>query len=267
MFVYAYPDGKKKALTFSYDDGEVGDRRLVSLFNEHGLKGTFHLNDGKFDSGNYISASEVASLYKGQEVACHGVWHKHPMTMSPTEAVIEYRDNRCRLEELTGGMVRGLSYAYGEFSDEIIDVARACGLVYGRTVENTYNFHLPADFMHWHPTIWHGSDRLNEIMDKFIDPPGHEELPLLYIWGHSFEFDRHDNWEIIENAANRLSGLGDVWYASNIEIYDYISAVRALHHSVTGELVYNPSAVTIWGYDNGEAVAIKPSEVYKLSER
>ena len=27
-------DGKMKAITFSYDDGEVFDRRLVELFNK-----------------------------------------------------------------------------------------------------------------------------------------------------------------------------------------------------------------------------------------
>ena len=37
MIEYLYPDGKNKALTFSYDDGEVGDRRLVKLFNDNGI--------------------------------------------------------------------------------------------------------------------------------------------------------------------------------------------------------------------------------------
>ena len=43
---FTYPQGLKKALTFSYDDGREFDRRLVEVFNQHGLKGTFHLNSG-----------------------------------------------------------------------------------------------------------------------------------------------------------------------------------------------------------------------------
>jgi peptidoglycan/xylan/chitin deacetylase (PgdA/CDA1 family) len=246
---YTYPKGLRKALTFSYDDGETGDRRLVGLFNEYGLKGTFHLNDGKFDTGNYISASEVRELYKTQEVACHGVWHKHPCIMSTDEARIEYIDNRAALEKLTGTMVRGLSYAYGEYSDEIIDVARACGIVYSRTVQSTYGFQIPADFMKWHPTIWHGDERLNEMIDNFLNVPDYMELPLLYIWGHSFEFDRNDNWEIIEEAAKRLAHHGDRWYATNMEIYEYIRAVRSLVYSADGKSIYNPSAVTVWAED------------------
>ena len=38
-----YPGGKHKALTMSYDDGKVFDRRLVEIFNKYGIKGTFHL--------------------------------------------------------------------------------------------------------------------------------------------------------------------------------------------------------------------------------
>ena len=39
-----FPEGKTKALTFSYDDGEKQDIRLIQLFNKYGLKGTFNLN-------------------------------------------------------------------------------------------------------------------------------------------------------------------------------------------------------------------------------
>ena len=35
-----FPQGRNKALTFSYDDGRQEDRRLVSIFRKHGLKAT-----------------------------------------------------------------------------------------------------------------------------------------------------------------------------------------------------------------------------------
>ena len=31
-------NGKKKAVTFSYDDGVEQDRRLIALFNKYGMK-------------------------------------------------------------------------------------------------------------------------------------------------------------------------------------------------------------------------------------
>ena len=37
-------NGKKKALTFSYDDGVTQDIRLIEIFNKYNLKATFNLN-------------------------------------------------------------------------------------------------------------------------------------------------------------------------------------------------------------------------------
>ena len=36
--------GKRKAITFSYDDGVTQDRRLIEIFNRYGLRATFNLN-------------------------------------------------------------------------------------------------------------------------------------------------------------------------------------------------------------------------------
>jgi len=41
-----YPDGNKKAIIFSFDDGLVQDHRLVELLNKYNLVGTFNLSSG-----------------------------------------------------------------------------------------------------------------------------------------------------------------------------------------------------------------------------
>ena len=42
----SFTNGKKKAITFSFDDGVIQDRRLVALMDKYNLKGTFNLNSG-----------------------------------------------------------------------------------------------------------------------------------------------------------------------------------------------------------------------------
>lgn len=37
-FELCYPHWKEKAVTFSYDDGQIYDRRLVEIFDRYGLK-------------------------------------------------------------------------------------------------------------------------------------------------------------------------------------------------------------------------------------
>ena len=87
LYFMAFPGGKRKALTLSYDDGVVQDRRVVGILNDHGLKATFNLGAGVLGfhgtaqmNGRQVDISkvepeEVKSLYAGHEVAGHGLWH------------------------------------------------------------------------------------------------------------------------------------------------------------------------------------------------
>ena len=53
MMYMLFPDAKRKALTFSYDDGVEQDARLMEIFNKHGLKGTFNLNGQPLETAEY----------------------------------------------------------------------------------------------------------------------------------------------------------------------------------------------------------------------
>ncbi|MEJ0000406.1 MAG: hypothetical protein WDO13_15365 [Verrucomicrobiota bacterium] len=57
------------------------------------------------------------------------------------------------------------------------------------------------------------------------------QLRLLYVWGHSYEFDRDKNWELIEQFGAKVGGRDDIWYATNIEIVDYCEALRRVEFS------------------------------------
>ena len=57
-----FPEGKFKAVTFSYDDGVKADIRLASIFNQCGLKGTFNINTCHFfkgDAPNRMTVDEI----------------------------------------------------------------------------------------------------------------------------------------------------------------------------------------------------------------
>ena len=59
-----YPGFRQRALTLSYDDGTIHDVRLVEILKKHGIKATFNLNSGLFDSGRRLPESEVLSLFR-----------------------------------------------------------------------------------------------------------------------------------------------------------------------------------------------------------
>lgn len=83
-----YPGGKHFAVTFSYDDGNIADRRLVALFNKYGLKATFHLIPSRFGGDTVISSDEVKTLYSGHEISGHTYSHPHLVGM-PISAQLE----------------------------------------------------------------------------------------------------------------------------------------------------------------------------------
>lgn len=250
-----FPKGKKKALTFSYDDGQIFDRRLVSIFKKYGLKATFHLNSGTVGTEGYIAGEEIPELYAGMEVAGHTVSHPYLSQRSAAEITAEIWEDRKALERWSGGFVRGFSYPFGETSERIAGALENTGMEYARTVISTGSFAWPENFLYWNPTCHH-NEVTEELIRHFLCPFAYERNLLFYIWGHSFEFDREQTWEKFEAVCEKLSGQEDVWYATNIQIKDYITAVRSLIVSADGRKIYNPSAQSIWVCEDGKTAEI-----------
>lgn len=266
---FVYPQGKRKALTFSYDDGQIFDRRLAELFRSAGMKATFHLNSGNLEQGEgsfYVGVEELEHVYLGHEIACHGVQHRNPTTLTRQQLVLELQEDRKTLERLTGGLVQGLSYAFGNYNGEVMETAKQLGIKYSRTVQGTGGFFPPADFMAWHPTCHH-NNRLLELGDQFLDVAGYYELPLMYVWGHSYEFGNSGDWSVIEAFVEKMAGKEDIWYATNIEICYYIEATRAQVFSADGLTMYNPTAVNVWVSTKEGILTVKPGEAKYIGER
>lgn len=256
---FLYPENKTKALTFSYDDGQIYDRRLVDIFNRYGLKGTFHLNSGMLDQEGFVTGGEIKELYKDHEISCHGVKHKYLNHLPGELLVHELWEDRKRLEELSGRIITGISYAYGEYSDDVVNSLRQLGFQYARTVESTNRFSMPDDFLRWKPTCHHNGDVLNKA-DKFLDTPGYMRLPLFYIWGHSFEFERENSWNLMEELCRKVSNRKDVWYVTNIDYYHYVTAMKSLVFSLDRTRVRNPSGLAVWIQYGDRVIAVQPGE-------
>ncbi len=259
--LYCFPEGKAQALTFSYDDGTIHDRTLVDIFNRYGMKATFHLNSGLNDNPDHVKYEEYPALYAGHEVACHGLTHHNYPRIPPVQTIEEIRRDRKILESVIHYPVRGLSYPCGRYDDDSIAILKTLGIVYSRTVQSTGRFDIPEDFMKWHPTAHHKAN-IAELGKRLVKET--YGLNLLYIWGHSYEFDNDGNWDLIESFCSQMKDIASVWYATNIEIYDYVQACRRLIFGIDGKLVSNPSAIPVWIKNNWEPVRIEPGATVEL---
>lgn len=259
-----YPGGVKKIVTFSYDDGHANDRRLIALFNKYGVKGTFHLNGIKYVGMSDEELEDVRKIYEGHEISCHTVHHGWPANMPNVSVVNETMDDRKILEKLAGYPVIGMSYPSGSYSDKVTDILSACGIVYSRTVVANRNFALPQNFLTWHPTCHHRDAMpLAEEFMKNLDSQWKQ--PLLYIWGHAHELVTEENWEYMEKLVATVAGSEKIWYATNIEIYDYMTAQRALKVSADETVFTNPIATDVWVEKNkSEIICIPAGKTVKL---
>lgn len=259
-----FPNGKRRVVTFSYDDGAKNDERLVGLFNKYGVKGTFHLN-----GINYIGKSDdellkVRELYKGHEISCHTVSHGWLTRMTPISIVKEVYEDRKILEKIAGYPVVGMSYPSGVYDDEAIEVLRSCGIVYSRTTEKAGLVDFPKDFLKWHPTCHHRDAMA--LCDDFLENLDSQWKPqMFYIWGHSHELRTEEDWTYMESLLKKLSGNDKIWYATNIEIYNYVTAMRALRISADESMIYNPSSIPVWvEKDKSEIIKIPAGDTVYL---
>ena len=268
-----FPGFKLKALTLSYDDGAIFDKKLIEIMSKYALKGTFNINSGLFaldEGGRCLTQKEAFTLYtqSDNEVAVHGVKHLPLTEVNSAQALGEVLLDRQNLEKIFHKLVHGMAYAYGIYNDAVVEMVRLCGINYARTVDDSEGFALPTDWLRWKPTCHHRNPRLMDLAQDFLEEQKggywRQAPKLFYLWGHSFEFDNKNNWDHGEEVMKKLSGHEDIWYATNMEVYEYITAYRSLVYSADNSIVYNPTLKTIW-FDRDETLfKIEPGETLKI---
>ena len=270
-----FPGGVHKAVTLSYDDGIVSDLKLLEIINKKGIKCTFNINTGQLGSGkpwkhyrDRFSREETIEIYSGSghEVAVHTLTHPFLEQLTPAEIAHEVLSDRENLEQMFKTVVRGMAYPFGTYSDDVVSVLKSCGIAYARTVESKHSFGIETDWLRLKPTCHHNDPMLDKLCDEFLAPqPDYKTLPrVFYLWGHSYEFDDRDNWEVLEKFCDKMGGRSDVWYATNIEIYDYVQAYNSLLFSADGTVCTNLSSYDVYFEKAMKLYCVKSGETLTI---
>ena len=166
-----------------------------------------------------MTLEQAVELYNAHdcEVACHGVEHLS-LSLVPSEiAVADVINDRINLENIFGKVVRGMAYANGHYDDNSVDILKKCGIAYSRTCITTEKFDLPTDWLRLPTNCHHKNPKLMELLDEFLQDKevncylANYNMPkLFYLWGHSYEFNNDNNWEVIEEFCQRAGGREDV---------------------------------------------------------
>ena len=271
-----FPGFKRKAVTLSYDDAVRYDEKLLEIITPYGLKCTFNINSGFYgedDTYLRLTKEKAYKLFTSYdcEIASHGARH---LSLTEVDKVIALKDiieDRRELEKTYKKLVQGFVFANGFISEEMFEYVRSCGFKYARTTLSSYNFDIPTDWIRLSPTCRHRDPKLMELVDDFltdkVDRHYWWQSPkLFYLWGHSYEYNDDNNWEVIENFAKKVGNRDDVWYATNIEVVDYVTAFDNLVFSVSGERVYNPSDIDVYICYFGKDYLIKKGQTVEFDK-
>lgn len=277
-----YPGGKAKAVTLSYDDGVKYDVRLADTVTKYNMKCTFNLNGEEAGTDGKIKSDEIKKhiLENGHEIAVHGLLHRAEGYMRPIEGIQDVLECRKQLEARYGIIIRGMAYPdsgitrFGNSSsfEKVRAYLKELDIAYSRTLGgDNCTFELPADWYAWMPTAHHANPNIMEFAERFLNLDLSTKVyrasrapRLFYMWGHSYEFENANNWDLLENICKKLSGNDGIWYATNIEIHDYVEAYNSLIYSADGRIIYNPTLFEIWFDIDGELYKISSGETLKL---
>ena len=271
-----FPGGKEKAFTLSYDDGVYQDVKLLEVVRAHDLKCSFYLNSGRFsvngkkfapDEHQKMSRDDAREFYgnSGMEIGMHGLTHAMYEALPDNLCVEEIVRDRANLEALFGRMVRGMAYPSGSVTQSAVSAARMCGILYARTIQSTHAFELPSDWLRLNPTCHHTDPELMDLADRFLAASQLHNPLMFYVWGHAWEYEEQNNWDILERLCDVMAGHDEIWYATSVDIASYATAFKRLESSMDRTIIHNPTAYELWFHVDGYVYSIAPDQTLRLT--
>lgn len=220
-------NGKNKAITFSFDDGNFDDIRLVELLKKYGLKATMNLNSGSISYAHswefcnkaqihHINYFDHPNLYDGFEIAAHTYTHPDLTTLDKVTVFNEWKLDIKILEYLYNCKIEGAALPFGRWNQDTYDCLKELGILYCRTTRITHKFDLPNDLM-LDPTCKFIDKDMMLLAEEFLSLPN-DKPSLFYIYGHSYELAREESWEKFEEFCKFISFRDDICYDTNINI-------------------------------------------------
>ncbi len=227
-------NGKKKALTFSFDDGVAQDKKAIEILDRYGLKGTFNLNsglsgtdgsmllEGKLVERFICPLEEIKERYKNHEVAAHTVHHPLLPSLSDEMVVKEVKEDQETLSKYAGYEVVGMAYpcAPPNCDERVARLVREnTRIQYARDFYSSHAFDLQENLLLFKPTVFWGEECLYKLAEAFINLQT-DEPKLFYVWGHTYEADMDSvmTWEKFENFCKYISNREDIFYGTNKQV-------------------------------------------------
>lgn len=219
--------------TCSIDDGHPSDLKMAELLARHGLKGTFYLPLKNRERLPVMSPAQMREIGKSFEVGSHTYDHCYLESVDEAEAARQITEGKRKLEDALGQAVKGFCYPGGKYGKKHVEMVRAAGFRYARTVKNLCfdagsdpfempttvqfyphsksvylrNFAKGGDWAHrlgglnaaLRAESWTG--RLYALFDH-----AYRNGSVFHLWCHSHDIDQVDAWGEMDRFLAYVSG-------------------------------------------------------------
>lgn len=267
-----YPGFTKKALIFSYDDGNpYWDGLLIQRLNKYGFKGSFNVNPGLWGTMSEEELTNLRTTYAGHEIANHSDTHPN-MGEKDENGVYKLTEESC-----IDNIARAKTSLQAIFNTDIVGFAWPYGMTYGREgilshvrsnylyVRNsnyTHSFDIPDSFTYdWNFTVYQNSAKgvYTEYAEKYkaLD---RDTLSLYSVWGHATEFNKAISLDDFD-AFLALCDTMDLWNPTCADYVRYIQARKKLVVTYDAGL-YNPTEVTLYAKTGNTELTLLPGSRY-----
>lgn len=222
-----FPNGKYKAVTFSFDDNVCFDVQLAALFNKYKIKCTFNVISGMAShepnwltngvNSYRLTKEEMEEAYVGHEIAGHSLTHPHIIGLDDETLAHEINQDIKNLRSwYPDRVIEGFAYPYGETDERTIALLKQNGIKWARLTGKTHAFDIPENLHRYVPTCHFLDEDIDKVVDDFLNL-NPKTRQVLFIWGHSYEFILHNAWEKFEKLIEKLANRDDIYYCTNSE--------------------------------------------------
>jgi len=221
-------------ITTSWDDGHILDLRLADLLKKYNIQGTFYISprSHEFDKTELLSTEDIKSLSDNFEIGAHTLTQVNLVKTNSATAKDEIIQSKKYLENIIQKEITSFCYPYGAYNNQVKQIVKDSGFLLARTTKRfvflpaSDPFELPTTvqvFTHPRDIInisllrsaktiaW---DKISTIaFDSIIKTGG-----VFHLWGHSWEIEKNNQWQKLENLFDYISNREDIMYVSNSNI-------------------------------------------------
>lgn len=223
----------KVIITTSWDDGDPFDIKLCKILRDKKIASTIYTpltNHQKI----VINSDEIKKISENFEIGSHT--YNHTVLTRITHELVEKElsDSKNALEKIIQKDVTSFCYPLGKYSADIIKDVKKAGFKCGRTAELfRASFNNPYEL---HTTV-QATDRILLSKAKQIAMTDNRELAvrlllsgnifkkwniiaketfdyilemggIWHLWGHSWEVERNNEWELLRDVLEYVSVKG-----------------------------------------------------------